>query len=143
MEDGRYPNLPRVAVGAVVFHNGRVLLVRRSTAPARGQWAIPGGRIELGERLQEAAEREVLEETGIVIRAKEPIYAFDLLERDETGGIVYHYVIVDLAGEFVSGEPAAGDDGLEARWISKEESLKLEINPETRRLLSDRYGFPG
>lgn len=143
MEDGRYPQLPRVAIGAVVFHSGRVLLVRRSNAPAQGQWAIPGGRIELGERMQEAAEREVLEETGIIVRAREPIYAFDIVERDEGGGIVYHYVIVDLAAEFVSGEPTAGDDGLEARWISKKESLELEINPETRRLLSDRYSFPG
>mgnify|MGYP006285127609 CR=1 FL=1 len=142
MQEGRYPHHPRAAVGAVVFNQGCVLLTRRGTAPAKGQWAIPGGRIELGEHLTEAAEREVFEETGIVIRAGEPVHTFDLVQRDERGRIAYHYVIVDLSGEYVSGEPRAGDDGLEVRWVSPEESLALDINLETRRLLIERYAFP-
>ena len=70
---GRYPQAPCVAVGAIVFKEDRVLLVRRGKAPSREQWAIPGGSVILGESLQQAAEREVFEETGIRILAGEPI----------------------------------------------------------------------
>ena len=68
-----YPDNPRVAVGAIVFKNNKVLLVRRAQAPSQDLWAIPGGRVEIGETLQEAAEREIFEETGITIRAQEPV----------------------------------------------------------------------
>jgi len=76
-----YPHCPKVAVGAVVFNEGRVLLVRRGKAPSKGLWAIPGGSVELGESLQEAAEREILEEAGIVVSAREPVCTFDVIER--------------------------------------------------------------
>jgi len=85
-----YPPAPRVAVGAVVIRAGSVLLVRRGKAPSDGQWAIPGGSVELGETLQQAAEREILEETGIRIRAGKPVYTFDLIERDRQKRIRFH-----------------------------------------------------
>ncbi|MGD9150765.1 MAG: NUDIX hydrolase, partial [Desulfobacterales bacterium] len=87
-----YPDSPRVAVGAVVFKEDRVLLVRRGQPPAENLWAIPGGSVEIGETLQQAAEREIWEETGIRIRATKPIYTFDVIERDERQGIRFHYV---------------------------------------------------
>ena len=74
MASREYPDNPRVGVGAVVLREGRVLLVRRGAAPANGLWAIPGGALELGETLQEGAEREILEETGILIRAGDPVF---------------------------------------------------------------------
>jgi 8-oxo-dGTP diphosphatase len=94
--NGAHPGAPVVAVGAVVFKDGRVLLVRRGQAPAMGLWAIPGGKVELGETLQAAAERELREETNIRVRAGDPVFTFDMIETDETGRIRYHYVIVDL-----------------------------------------------
>ena len=137
----RYPEHPRVGVGAVVFKDDRVLLVRRGKPPANGQWAVPGGRLELGESLAEAAEREIFEETGVRIRAREPVHAFDAITRDTGGGILYHYVIVDLAADYVSGRPTAGDDALDARWVSAAELRELPVNAETRRLLAKRYRF--
>lgn len=130
-----------MAVGAVVFKNNCVLLVRRGQAPSEGVWAIPGGSVEIGETLQEAAEREILEETGIRIRAGQPIYTFDVIDRDADGKIRFHYVIVDLAADYVSGQPAAGDDAAEARWVSAYEISELEVSPPTLRLLKTRFGF--
>jgi ADP-ribose pyrophosphatase len=136
-----YPGNPRVAVGAVVFKQECVLLVRRGQPPAEDLWAIPGGSVEIGETLQEAAEREILEETGIQIRALEPIYTFDVIDRDAAGKIRFHYVIVDLAADYIMGEPAPGDDALEARWVSAREINGLEVSAATLKLLKNRFGF--
>lgn len=136
-----YPDHPRVAVGAVVFREGRVLLVRRGQAPAKDLWAIPGGSVEIGETLQQAAEREIREETGIRIRAARPIFIFDVIERDESESISFHYVIIDLSAEYVSGELSAGDDAVEARWVSAEEINSLAVNSTTLQLLKTRFGF--
>jgi ADP-ribose pyrophosphatase len=138
---GPYPDAPRVAVGAVVFHRGRVLLVRRAMPPARGQWAIPGGSVRLGETLRRAAEREVLEETGLRIRAKDPAFTFEVIDRDPGGRIRFHYLIVDLDAEYLEGDLTPGDDAEDARWVSAEEIGRLTVNETSRRLLSERYGF--
>jgi 8-oxo-dGTP diphosphatase len=139
--DGRYPDFPRVAVGAVVFKEGKVLLVLRGKPPAESQWAIPGGCVELGETLQEAAQREILEETGIVIQAGKPVYTFDVLERDKNGRLRFHYVIVDLAAEYISGEIRAGDDAADARWLSSEDMPYQNVSSTTRKRLKQCYGF--
>ena len=136
-----YPPAPRVAVGAVVFKDERVLLVRRGQAPARGQWAIPGGGVNLGESLKEAAEREILEETGIRIAAGDPIYVFEVIDPDSDDRIRYHYVIVDLAAAYRGGRLRCGDDALEARWVAAGELARLDVNPATRNLLWQRYRF--
>lgn len=138
-----YAQQPRPAVGAVVFKDDRVLLVQRGRPPARGQWAIPGGSIQLGESLQAAAEREILEETGITIKATEPVYTFDAIVRDDHGQIQYHYVIVDLAADYVQGELAPGDDAADARWVAADELASLNVSPPTLRLLQERFDFGG
>ena len=136
-----YPDYPRVAVGAVVFREGRVLLVRRGQPPAEDLWAIPGGSVEIGETLQQAAEREILEETGIRIRAVRPVYIFDVIDRDEDDGIRFHYVIIDLSAEYVCGEVSAGDDAAEARWVSAEEMNSIAVSSTTLQLLKTKFGF--
>jgi len=138
---GHYPNHPRVAVGAVVFREDRVLLVLRGKPPAEKQWSIPGGCVELGETLQEAAEREIAEEAGIIIQAKNPIYTFDVIERDENGDIRFHYVIVDLAADYVSGELRAGDDAVAVSWVLPKELNERNVSDATRKLLAQCYGF--
>ena len=125
----------------MVFKDDAVLLVQRGNPPSRGMWSIPGGRIRLGETLQAAAEREILEETGVVIRANRPVLAFDVIQKDDCGVVKYHYVIVDLAADYVSGDPRAGDDAADARWITADELVGLTVNPATRRLLAEHFEF--
>ena len=139
--DGSYPAQPRVAVGAVVFKDNKVLLVRRGKPPAEDLWAIPGGRVEIGETLQEATEREILEETGIIIRALEPVYTFDVIDQDARGRTRFHYVIVDLTAEYIRGEPRAGDDASAACWVSSDELAALRVSAKTRQLLKAQFDF--
>ncbi len=134
-----YRVAPQVGVGAVVFHENKILLVKRARPPAQGQWAIPGGRLEVGETLQRAAEREILEEAGICIRARHPLYTFDMIERDDDGSVRFHYVIVDLAAEYLSGEPRASDDATEARWLSADELRSLPVSNQTLALLRELH----
>lgn len=136
-----YPDCPQVAVGAIVFHTDRVLLVRRGKPPAEGLWSIPGGRVELGETLQEAAEREILEETGLIVRAGHPVYTFDVVERDDQRRVRFHYVIVDLTAELIGGELSPGDDAKEARWVDSTEMNTLKVSRPTRTLLKTLFKF--
>jgi len=136
-----YPAHPRVAVGAVIFKDEKVLMVLRGKPPAENKWSIPGGCVELGETLQEAAKRETIEETGILILAREPVYTFDVIERDENGHARFHYVIVDLAADYVSGEPRPGDDAVDVSWISPEDMKNYNVSAATRKLLAQCYGF--
>jgi len=135
-------SFPQLAVGAVVRHNDAVLLIQRATPPNAGQWAIPGGKVHPGETLQQAAEREIREETGIIIRAGEPLFCFDVIEHDEQGKLRFHYVIVDLAADYIQGEPVAADDAQAAAWIRYEELGQYNVNATTRQLL-ERLNFPG
>jgi len=135
MGNTEYPGSPRVAVGGVVIKEDRVLLVRRGKPPSEGEWAIPGGSVELGETLQEAVRREILEETGISIRVGEPVHIFDDVRRDEAGRVRFHYVILDFSGEFLSGEVRAADDARDARWVSPAEFSQLNINTNTIKLM--------
>jgi len=130
-----YPDSPRVGVGAIVIHEGRVLLGLRGVEPNRDLWAIPGGSLKLGETLQQGAEREIFEETGVVIRAGRPILSFDSIRHDEAGRIRFHYVVVDLEAEYLSGEPRGGDDALEARWFSPQDLTAVPVSPPTLQLL--------
>ena len=84
---------------------------------------------------------ELLEETGITIRAGQPIFSFDTIERDSGGRIRYHYVITDVLGEYISGEPVADDDAIDARWISAREIVHLTVSEVTRELLSSQFSF--
>ncbi len=140
MSNREYPDHPRVGVGAVVLREGRVLLVRRGAEPAQGLWAIPGGGLRLGETLQEGAEREILEETGIVIRAGAPLFTCDSFQRDGEGRLRFHYVIVDMTADYLSGDVKGADDALEARWVSPAEIRELPATKTTLRLLT-QIGF--
>ncbi len=135
-----YPDEPRLAVGGVVIKDDRVLLVRRGKPPAFGEWAIPGGSVELGESLKQAVERELCEETGITVRAGEICHTFEAVKRDDDGRVRFHYVIIDLMAEYLSGEPAPASDATEAAWLTLVELKDRNINTTTLELLS-KLGF--
>ena len=138
-----YPAAPRVAVGAIVFKDREILLVRRANAPAQDAWAIPGGSVNLGESLQQAAEREIREETSVRIRAGEPVFTFDYIDRDTAGRVRFHYVIVDLMADYISGEPQPGDDAADARWVSEGALETLKVSAMTLKLLKTQFRFGG
>jgi 8-oxo-dGTP diphosphatase len=112
-----YPDSPRVGVGAVVLHEGRVLLVRRGHPPLAGKWSLPGGLCELGETTAECARREVEEECGLGIRVVELAGVLDRVVRDEAGRIRYHWVLVDYLAVPESNQVTAGSDAAEVRWV--------------------------
>lgn len=132
---GSMPSLPLPApvpaVGVVCLRGDSVLLIRRGTPPRLGEWSLPGGRIEPGERVRDAAARELLEETGVTARITGLIDVVDGLF-PEAGR---HYVLIDYAAEWISGEPVAGDDAAEARFIPLAEAGTLIAWDETRRII--------
>ena len=111
------------------------MLVKRGKDPHRGQWAIPGGSVKLGETLQEAAEREIQEETGLIVKAKDPIYTFDLIERDPRGQIRFHYVIVDLMADLIGGNLRPSDDAVDAKWFGPQQIKKGVATESTIKFL--------
>ena len=140
MANVEYAKRPVVAVGGLVVHDGRVLLVRRGRPPAQGQWAIPGGSVRVGETLAQAVERELWEETGLRVRAGEVCHTFEVIAPDDEGRVRWHYVIVDLWAEVLSGEPRAASDADEAAFFRPEELPLAEVHPETAALLA-KTGF--
>ena len=114
-----YPDRPIVGVGAVIIENGRALVVRRGTEPLKGEWSIPGGVVELGETLRQAAVREAKEETGLEVEAGEVLEVVDRIMRDAQHKIQYHYVLVDFLCRRISGEARSGADASELRWITE------------------------
>lgn len=121
-----YPEAPIAGVGAVIVaedsgREPRVLLIRRAQEPLKGQWSLPGGAVELGETLEDAIRREVLEETGLAVDVLDVVKAFDRIVRETDGRVRYHYVLVDFLCRVTGGADcrqaiACASDALEARW---------------------------
>jgi 8-oxo-dGTP diphosphatase len=125
---------PVVGVLALVPLGDTVLLARRANPPDEGLWGFPGGRLELGESLAAAAARELREETGVVAEFGRALDVFDMIRRDAAGSAVVHFVLVAMEGRFVSGEPRAGDDALDAAWMSLRMIARVPCSSETARL---------
>ncbi|WP_263409696.1 NUDIX hydrolase [Terriglobus tenax] len=118
MSDNReYPSAPIVGVGAIVFQDNNVLLVRRGREPLKGEWSLPGGRLELGESLQEGVAREVREETGLTVVPLRHVETLDRVVRDRDGRVLYHYVLVDYLCELRGGVLECDDDAMDVAWV--------------------------
>jgi 8-oxo-dGTP diphosphatase len=134
---------PRPAVGVVCLRGyDEVLLIRRGKPPRAGTWSLPGGRLHWGETLADAALRELGEETGVTARLTGLIDVVDgLFEPDASGVPTLHYVLVDYAARWISGEPVAGDDAVDARFFHRGELAGLGLWSETFRIIE--RGFEG
>jgi 8-oxo-dGTP diphosphatase len=138
------PDRPSVGVGAVVIHDGRVVLIRRGKEPLRGRWVIPGGTVEAGETLHEALVREVREETGLAVRPTEVVLVFDRILRDD-GELRYHYVIIDYLCEYLSGTPRAATDAEDVALVRPEDLRDYDLPPQALAVVLDgfrRCGVP-
>jgi mutator protein MutT len=128
MGNGRqYPERPVVGVGAVILEAGQIVLVRRRFEPLAGQWSLPGGAVELGETLEQATAREMLEETGLEIRVGPVIEVFDRIMFDESQRVRYHYVLVDYLCWPVGGTLTPGSDVAEVALVRPDDTARYEI----------------
>jgi len=134
-----YPDTPLVGVGAIIIENNRVLLVKRGHPPLAGEWSIPGGVLEVGETLRQAAKREAWEETGLTVEPEDLLGVFDRVIRDDQGKTLYHYVMIDFLCRRVVGELQPAGDALEARWFIREEAGKLPLAEDTAKVI--QLGF--
>jgi 8-oxo-dGTP diphosphatase len=129
--DRTYPERPIVGVGAVIVHQDRVLVVRRATEPLKGEWSVPGGMLELGEKLKDGIIREVHEETGLLIEPVEVLEVIDSIFADPDGRTRYHYVLIDYLCRVISGTARAATDVSEVRWVTDSELDSLNLRPIT------------
>lgn len=113
-----YPDQPLVGVGAVIAKDGKILLEKRKNEPGKGKWSVPGGIVELGERVEEAVVREVKEETGLDVEKPEHIDVVDSISFGEQGKIKYHFVIIDYLVKLVGGTLKAASDAEELEWVT-------------------------
>lgn len=130
-----YPVQPIIGLGAIVWKDGRVLMVQRGRPPRAGIWSLPGGAQDLGESVADGIRREIAEETGVQIELLGLVEVIDSIQRDADGRIRYHYTIVDYAARWVSGEAVAGDDAAAVAWVDPADLHRLDLWEETIRVI--------
>ena len=135
MEKREYPDRPYVGVGVIVFRDQEVLLVKRNKEPNKGQWSIPGGKQMIGETASEAAQRELLEETGVNVDRLLLVDVVDAIIPDVEGKIKFHYTLVDYMGQWQSGESRPGDDAKEVRWVCLNELSSYSLLEKTLNII--------
>jgi len=131
-----YPARPLVGIGVVVLRNVEVLLIRRGRPPAEGEWALPGGAQKLGETAEQAARRELAEETGLSVGALHLAGHVDSIHRDAEGRIAYHYTILDFCARYAGGEPRAGGDAAALAWANCAHLDDFDLWTEARRIIT-------
>ena len=129
-----FPSAPIVGVGAVIVKDGKAIIIKRANEPYKGQWSIPGGRVELGESLHDAVRREMREETGLEVEVGPLIDVFERIQVEQPSGpaesghsVRYHFVIIDYLCTCSGGTLCAGDDAADAKWVTIEELAGYDI----------------
>ena len=130
-----YPDRPIVGVGVVVWRGDEVLLIERGKGPVSGNWSLPGGKQELGETVEEAAHREIMEETGLEIDIVGLLDVVNLVRRDDEGRVRFHYTLVDFTARWRAGDAVAGSDAAAVRWVPFGELKEVPMWDETHRVI--------
>src|SRR6202171_3804992 len=134
-----FPEVPLVGVGAIIIEDVRVVLVKRAHPPLQAEWSIPGGVLEVGELVREAAVREAREETGLSVEPGELLGVYDRVLRNAEQRVQYHYVLIDFLCRRVAGDLAASSDAAEVMWFRREELPALKLAEDTLDVI--RRGF--
>jgi len=134
-----FPEVPLVGVGAVIIEDTRVLLVKRAHPPLQAQWSIPGGVLEVGELVREAAIREAREETGLIVEPADLLGVYDRVLRNTDRRVQYHYVLIDFLCHRIGGELRAASDAAEVRWFTREELPALNLAEDTQDVIQKGF----
>jgi 8-oxo-dGTP diphosphatase len=141
VNDREYPARPIVGIGVVVLKGDSVLLVRRGKPPNMGSWTLPGGAQELAETTEQAARRELAEETGVTVGKLHLAATVDNIRRDAAGRVQFHYTIIDYAAAWLDGEPVAGSDVSEAVWAPLDRLAEYGLWSEAHRVIALARGL--
>ncbi|WP_430911691.1 NUDIX hydrolase [Methylobacterium sp. sgz302541] len=138
-DDRLFPARPLVGASIAVIRDGKVLLAARANEPLRGVWTLPGGLVETGESLAEAALRELGEEVGVAAEVVAGLSPTEIIRRDEEGRVRHHYVVHPHAALWVGGEPQAGPEALGVRWATPAEAAGLPTTPGLSITLEEAF----
>ncbi|MBO6949400.1 MAG: NUDIX hydrolase [Rhodospirillales bacterium] len=138
-----YPRRPLIGVGAIIVGDRGVVLIKRGKPPRLGSWSLPGGAQKVGETVNEAALREIKEETGLEAEVKGLVDVIDSISAaEEDGRIRYHYTLVDVWATAIGDhDPVAGGDAADARWVALDELDELKLWSETRRVIERAHSL--
>ena len=135
VNDRQYPPRPVLGVGAIILDQNKILLVERGKPPLEGEWSLPGGAVETGERLEDALAREVFEETGLRVSIQNLGLVFERIMPDSTGSCEYHYVLIDFFCAVEGGSLQAGTDSRSVRWFGLDELESICVTAGTRQAI--------
>lgn len=138
--DRLYPARPIIAASVAVFRDDRVLLAMRGRPPLEGLFSLPGGLVEPGETLAEAALRELSEEVGISAQMIGFVDHVEMIERDGEG-VRRHFVIAAHAARWCAGEPRTGPEATQIRWVAEAELGALPTTPGLAAVLRKAFVF--
>lgn len=132
--DRLYPAYPRIGVGVFVVHGEKILLVKRGQEPAKGEWSVPGGLVEVGESLETAARRELAEECGIQVNIEQQLEVYEYIDKDRNNKVRYHFIVIDLLANYQDGTVEAASDIDAAQWFYKDQVKTLNCNDSIKRI---------
>ena len=130
----KYPDRPIAGVGVIIYDEGRVLIIKRAFDPSANRWSIPGGAVELGEKVKDAAKREVCEELGLEVEIKGVVEVLDNIIY-EGEKIKYHFVLIDFWAELLGGSLILNPECLDAQWVSRDELDLYDLTRGARKAI--------